>query len=392
MRDSSTIRQVWAAYKRPCPDIPGSVDIRVCLMPAGLALKAGLAGTILFLAVAAFAASPAGISRINRHHQNSGQFGFVFEKQAQLRERPAMQNGTLLAPGLDPCADSVEILNRKAAFGAFSFGNDLLGNIVIHPGGKTPLFAGKLLQTAFCCSGLFLLQPLPQSAVTVANRLHMRTGVLLAVRVSGYISDSEIDAQEVAGSNRRVSRQVYRAVQVEPSLAIDQISLPLNPVKPSFLVLAVDEWNYNPAFRERPQADAVHALKTEDSLIVCDRAVRLEYRANLLVAGEALNGFANRPHGHLGRQAVSLANLGVSQLVDTGLAEDSGLEATPCGVGCRFIDALHGCEQPFTLIWVRYKLQLERKLHSLGVYHSIAERTSGGERATLQSLRYSSAA
>jgi hypothetical protein len=51
------------------------------------------------------------------------------------------------------------------------------------------------------------------------------------------------------------------------------------------------------------------------------------------------------------------------------------------------VDALHGFEQPFTLLSVGQQLQLEGKLHYLGVYHSLRKETTGADRAGTPFLR-----
>src|SRR5215469_10557849 len=130
-------------------DILRSVDIGVRFVTATAAPKLRLTGAVFLLAVATAGACPAGITRIDSRYRHAGQSGLVFQKLAQLRESPGVQNGSLLRPGLDPFADALEFFHGNAALGAFSFGNDLLTDIVVHPRGETSLLPAKPSETPF---------------------------------------------------------------------------------------------------------------------------------------------------------------------------------------------------------------------------------------------------
>src|SRR5215469_17020167 len=189
-------------------DVLRSVDIGVARVVARTAPKLGLAWAVALHAVATAGARPACASRVHGDYRYSGHLGLVLHEQAQLRERPRVQNCSLLSPGLNPRADVLEVLKRDAALGAFSFNNDLLGNVVVYPGGETALFPRKGLQSALRRARLFLLKVSPQSPVTVTDGLYLRTGMPLAVGIGGDVGHSKIDPEEVAGLNRSMSRKV----------------------------------------------------------------------------------------------------------------------------------------------------------------------------------------
>ena len=171
--------------------------------------KVCLGLAVLFCYVPALGAFPAGVTWVNSNQRNAGHHGFVCQEQSQLRECPGMQNGTLLAPGLNPFADAVQFLDGNTAIGAFSFRNDLLADIVINPRSKASLFSGEQLQSSLGCTGLLLLQFRPQAAVPVADRFDLRPGMPFAIGVAGDVANSEIDAQEFGRLNPRWVGQVY---------------------------------------------------------------------------------------------------------------------------------------------------------------------------------------
>ena len=118
-------RYDWPVDGGPACNYASSVDIGVRRVVAQRAPKLVLGFTVLFGCVAAFGALPTGIARVDCDQRYASESGLVRDEQKQLRERPGMQNGTLLLPGLDPIADSLEVFNGYSALGAFSFGNDL---------------------------------------------------------------------------------------------------------------------------------------------------------------------------------------------------------------------------------------------------------------------------
>ena len=343
------------------------------LVATRAAAKLGLCWAILFLAVAALSAGTTGVMRINGHQQHSSPYGFVFKEFPQLRKCPTVQNGTLLSPGLDPSANPVEVFNRDAATGAFSFSNDLLTYHVVYMPSETAFFARELFEAPLRRAGLLFLKFGSQSAVAMPDRFDMRAGMPDAVRIGRDIGDTKIDTKKIAGFNRSFIRQVYRTNQVKLALAIDQICLSLDSVKPFFLVLAIDQGNDHTAFRERPQTHAIQALETEDPFVIRDGTVWLEHRTGLFVSRKAFHGFTDSAYCHLRRQAETRTNLGVGQFVDRRLAEYASIESF-AGCECRgFVGSLHRFEQASALFSVRQNLQLERQFHYSGVYHSRTE-------------------
>lgn len=352
-------------------DVNGSVDIGVGCVITRATPKLVLALSVLFGAVSALSAGTAGIARIDGHEMHSGKSGFVFQKQPELRERPGMQNCTLPLPGLDPFADTIQIFDGNSATGAFSFGNDLLADVVVHPCGEALFFTSQLLQPPLCRTSLFLLKFGSQSAVTVAHRLDLRTGVALAIRVAGDAGDAQIDTEKLCWLDWRCVRKIDSAVEIEPALAVRQIGLTFDPVKPLLLVFAVDQRHDYAAFRQGPQADTVQSLESHDAFVVSDRAIRLKDWTFCLIAREAFNGLANSADSHLSGELELRANLRVSQFVDRWLAVNFRLESTLSREGSGFVDPLHSGKQPLALFGVRQNLQLEREFHYYGVYHSL---------------------
>lgn len=370
MLNSNTVAKYGRFTKRPCPDIPGSVNIGVRFVIARAAPKLLLVA-IFFCAMTTFGASSAGIARIDGDQRNTYQGGLIRQKQSQLRESPGMQNRTLLAPGLDPFANSTEFFDGDPATGAFSFGNDLLANNMIGVRGEPSLTPGKKFKSAFRGSRLLVLKLRAQPGMPISYALNLGARAPQPVGVCGNICNPKINTQEVARINWDAIGKVDRAVQIEFPLAINQFTLALDSVEAFLLVLAINQRNYDPPLRECPQAHPIRSLESHDALIVSDSTVRFKCRALSFVPTEALDCLTDGPDGHLGRQPETQADLCIGQFVDVGLIEDFGIKPKPRRERSGFIVSLHRVQQSLGLFGVGEQPQLERELHCLGVYHSV---------------------
>jgi hypothetical protein len=96
-------------YSRPAGNYAGSVDIGVRFMSTVYTPKLVLAFAILFCAMSAGRTSTAGVARIDTYHHDRRERSLIGEEQRQLGECPGVQNPSLLTPGLDPFADTIEV-------------------------------------------------------------------------------------------------------------------------------------------------------------------------------------------------------------------------------------------------------------------------------------------
>jgi hypothetical protein len=352
-------RYDWAVYKRPCPDIPSSVDIGMRFVTARATPKLILATAIAFLTMSALSTCSAGVAGIDRYKKYSGEKRLVLQKQPKLGERPGVQNRTLLPPGLNPFANSSQVLDGQSALGAFSFGNDLLADNVIGMRGESSLTPGKALQFSLGGSTAVLLKVCPQSAMPMSNILYFGTRAPQAVGIGSDVRDAEIYPEEVGRLYWCAGGEFDGAVQVELSLAVNEVALPLDSVEPLFLILSIDQRHDDAARRECPKTHLVESLESENPFVVCDRPVWLEGRTLGLIAPKAFNGFSE-----------ARADLGVCQFVDRRLAEGDCGESPASRERGGFVDTLHGRQQKLALPWIGYQLQLQGELHYSGVYHS----------------------
>lgn len=362
MGNTTKTRQVWAAYKSPRPDVPGSVEIGVNFVTARATPKLCLIA-ILLCAVSALSASPAGVARVNGNQRNSSQLRLILQEQTQLGEGPGMQNGSLLSPNRNPTGDAFEFFNCDPTFGAFSFGNNLLTDVVVCPGSEPSLTPGKIFKFPLGRSGPLTLELRPELAVAVAHGFNGRPAVNSPVGIGGNVVYPQIDSEKISGRNGGIFGEIHGAVQVELPLAINQVSLPLDSVEPLPLVLSVDQRQDHAALGHGPDANFVHPPKSHDAFIIGDRAVWFERRTDRLIPLEALYGLTNSTNGHLCGQSKAISDFPVGQFVNARLREDLGFKPAFRRKCSGLIVLLHRQQEPLALFSVGQELELESQFH-----------------------------
>ena len=103
---------------RPTRNYAGSVDIRMFGVSARSTPECRLAGPIALVCVPASGTLPTGIARVHGKEWNPRKRRFVLQECPELRERPTVQNRSLLMPGLDPFADAAEVFDGDSATGS----------------------------------------------------------------------------------------------------------------------------------------------------------------------------------------------------------------------------------------------------------------------------------
>jgi hypothetical protein len=357
----------------------GSVGIRVVGVFARRAPEGRLVGPVLFRDVSALRAFQRGVAGIDKNQRHSGHCRFVSDEQPQLRERPTVENYSLLAPNRNPLANAAQVFELDSASCAFSASDDLFTYHVIGVAGEALFLARKFLQSPLRRPSLRLLKLGPQATMPEPNRFCFGAAMPFAIGGRCDIAHSKIHTEKLRRFYRRIGRQIDRTEQMELSLAVNQIGLSLDAVEALPLVLAVDQGNDYTLLRQGPQTHLVDALEPHNALVVCDRAERLEGGTNLLVPRKTLHRLADGADGHLRRQAKPRADLGISEFMDRRLAKHTGIEAATSRKRSRFIASRHCFEQTFSLLGIRQQLQLERQLHQLGVYHSLIAKSSNRE-------------
>src|SRR6516162_288218 len=231
MRQTIRNHVTFGLFTAALPDILGSVDIGMRLVPARATPKVRLITAVALLTVATLRAHPAGVVRIDQLHQDSCQCRLISDHLAQLPEPPRVQNPSLRVPNFCPCADSFQVLHTDSSPGAFSRANDLLANTVVHMASETRFSPRQLLQSPFGRTGLLGLQSSPQLPVPPAHIRDLRAGIAASIRIARQVRYPQIHSQKLIHSWWFRHIHVRGGGQVESLAAVDQVALTLLPLQ-----------------------------------------------------------------------------------------------------------------------------------------------------------------
>src|SRR5262249_12400446 len=159
--------------------------------------------------------------RIDEHHRDSSERGFVNNKLSQLEERPTVQRGSLGLPNRDAVADALEVLQHNATTGALSLGHDAFADCVVDVGGEFLLFVPPPFEQPPRGTCAFSLEAFSQSSMAVAQSVDVSTGVCATIRVRCDVDDAEVDTEVVGYLRDRQIRDVDRRVQEERAVPVD---------------------------------------------------------------------------------------------------------------------------------------------------------------------------
>lgn len=374
LRHEGRIRDVWAAYSAPAANVDSRDVVGQSRETARHTGENSLRGSIAFVDVPAGRAGARSIARVNRHYWHTGQPRLVLDKGAKLKERPAMQRGSLSATSRYPFADTLEVFEGNPATGVLRDSHDALADRVVGVGGKPALFAGQLLEAAARRLCALALQPGAQAAVTVAHVFHGAAAVDGPVAVSGDVDDAQVHAQEVVYLRGRRLVHFADLMQVERAAPVDQIRLALHKRQQGKLALARDERNSLPPVH-RPNGNGLRIQSPrQDTFVIGDAAVRVKRSLPLAVELVGVRDLRQQADGHLRGQLVSLAHGVVASVVQIVLAKGLGFPSDFAHeVRCR-VRRFQCAAQQFGLPWFGLELDLSNQFHAF--QYSISVRIS----------------
>jgi hypothetical protein len=144
--------------------------------------------------------------------------------------------------------------------------------------GEAALFAREPLESALRRFVAFLLNLGSQPQMPVSNVADMGAGVVVSVRIRGYVFDAKVYAQKLRDLAWRRMIHFTTRCQIELVAAKDQIALALLGLEHLLLSLSRYKRNLETA-NERPDGHVGFLnVPAENALIVCNRAVFSEPR------------------------------------------------------------------------------------------------------------------
>ncbi len=321
--------------------------------------------TISFINTTARRASATCVSRINQNHRYANPFSLVFDKGAQLKERPTMQRCSLRLPNPYPVAYPFEIFEGNSASGVLSLSNDTFADVVVRPLGKPLFFAAKFAQATLSGFRVFTLKFLAQATMTETNVFDCLSRMNFAVRIRGDVDDSGVYTKRVSKLHWRRFFNIACCEQKVVSFGCSQIGFALSCLQQLALPFTAYE-RYSHAPIHRPDRDSgLLDLPAEDAFVVGNAASCLKSVLRFFVQLVSVGDFRNTTHGHLSRQAKLRTHLRVSEMVQFVLTEPLALPRRTADVVARGIRSFKGAFQCACLLWRGLKFDLRGQFHGL---------------------------
>lgn len=336
------------------------------------ALKVILSLAVGFLAVAADVARPGSVARVNGDNWHTCHLGLVLHEAFQLKESPIAETAAKAFRNrwLDAVADEGQILQCYPNAECLCFRHNALTDPMVLCGLKATLLAAHPFQFPLgVLSSLPLVlfaSGLPASTIPV----DFLTRECFSGAICGDTDDTKVNAQEVGHFDRWFFLKFNRCHQVKLSVAVHEVTLPLDAVKSFSLILAIDKPDRLPSI-QRGEANLVQPLEAKISLIVGNSAIRTKYGAYSLVSGEAFDRLSYSANCQLCGQAELLADRKVCQLVNAWLAEYSSLKSDARGKGSCLIGTSHSVKEKPCLFRCWHELQLDSQLHT-GIIRNVS--------------------
>jgi hypothetical protein len=319
-----------AVYFAPSRDITRGVVVGVVFVPTPCTGETVLALPVCLVAVPASEARPRRVAGIYGDKQNARQSCLVGQVRAELGERPVGEPGPLgvanlwLAPG----TNALEIFKSDSQSECTCLRNDFLRQDVIDMFLVVGLPPGEFLKPTLGGFGALALKGTAGGQVTFSVLFDFGPGMPLAGGIGGDIGNAEIDTEEITDDRDRRFGHVGCAVEEEFTVAVNEIGLTLEGVKPAGEIFT-DNVRYQNAAVHRQETYVVDTLEAERALVVSNGPERNEHWALSLVASETLHGFANSPDGGLRRDTKRVPQLAVAAPVDRRLGENARVEPNP---------------------------------------------------------------
>ena len=227
---------------------------------------------------------------------------------------------------------------------------------------KSGLFARELLEMPFRAFRPAFLQALPKGMMALAVLFDRLTTENFTGAIGRKVDNTQVNTQDIRGSNGFRRGNVKGDGKVEDTLAIEQIGLPLDAGKARLLIPTDTKRNQHAA-RKRQQGDGRQSLEGHDPFIIDDCPFWLEGRFAALITFVGFTGFADAPDSQLSSQFTGCTQLSIHhflqcKLVRCLLRKGDGGDI----VGC-FIKGMHGVKQCISLFRCRHQLQEHRLFH-----------------------------
>ena len=301
---------------------------------------------------------------IDGYHGNPCHFSLVADELSKLVERPVAHKPThLTAKTVAAISNAFKVFESECLCRARSCFDYLFGNLMVYVSYITRLFFGDSFKVSFCRLSALGLQESSESSDFTPVGFNYFTRIGVAFRVGSNLDYAEVDSENSFRLNRRRGWYVNRHVEIEDSVAKDQIGLSLNPVHPCGLISSKSDRDSLPA--EKCQKGYVgQSLKAHNSLVVDHCTMQVEPAMDSLISLVGFDSFGDSTDGHLRGQAEASAKLGINNRLNPDFVGDSLFVGNIGYILASAIERLHSPKKRLVLLTCRLKFQADCLFHN----------------------------
>jgi hypothetical protein len=209
----------------------------------------------------------------------------------------------------------------------------------------------------------FALQFLSQFGVTFTEAVEVVSGISLTHRIGGDISNTQVNAKKLLNVLWLWCFFFAGGKEVESTVNQNQIALTALMSKQGKLLWASHKGN-SQAAQGCPDAHCLPInVPTQDSIIIGNRAVRLESALGFPVKFVSIGHFGNTAHYHLSGQAKLLFDILINQLVNFELVKNILSPGHFANVVASGIGRFQCFKQGLMFLWRSLKFYFGREFH-----------------------------
>lgn len=317
-----------------------------------------------FINIATNRAGSAGVSRVYKDHRDTCLFRFVADKLGKLVKAPVAHKPThLTAKTVAALSNAFKVFESECLCRARSCFDYLFGNLMVYVSYITRLFFGDSFKVSFCRLSALGLQESSESSDFTPVGFNYFTRIGVAFRVGSNLDYAEVDSENSLRLNRRRGWYVNRHVEIEDSVAENQVGLALNSVHPCGLISTEADRNSLPAGKSQ-KGYVSQSLKAHNSLVVDHCTMQVEPAMDSLISLVGFDSFGDSTDGHLRGQAKASAKLGINNRLNPDFVGDSLFVGNIGYILASAIERLHSPKKRLVLLTCRLKFQADCLLHN----------------------------
>lgn len=318
--------------------------------------------SVLFVDCAAGRAPLARVARIDEQHRDTGSLGFVGDERLKLSEGPVSEPSAMLAAGLGPSANVLQVFQPDAASGALRLNHESLRNAVVFVFLESLLFAREFTKSAFGSLATAALKSLATIGEPLAGGLDSRAAMRFAVAVRGEIDDTKINAEHLCCHDRIGLVDIADTRKIECAAHEHQIDFALAKSEKFALALAHHGLDLGTSAK-RPDRDDIVRLEADDAVIIGLRGVLAECALNLPVQLVGVGYLRDTTDSDLRGEAEALPDIGVTELVQVESSENTSLKTLCRQVVAGGVASLKRVLELLKLLGCRAKFDVSNEFH-----------------------------